>query len=111
TQYPERLALWTAAPLQWSLFLFRPLIRLFNGSGQLLLRLFRDEAAGGHSHLHSPEEIVFLVEESSAGGLLDNEERRLLINTLHLRNRTARQVMVPRNQVLAAAVDQPADEV
>jgi CBS domain containing-hemolysin-like protein len=52
-----------------------------------------------------------LVEESSAGGVLDHEERRLLVNTLHMRNVTARRVMVPRNRVLAAPVDQDPEDL
>jgi putative hemolysin len=105
-QYPERVALWTAGPMVWSSLLFRPMIWLFNGSGRLILRLFGVRAVAEHSHVHSPEEIVMLVEESSAGGVLDQEERRLLVNTLQLRNRTVRRVMVPRNRMLAASVEQ-----
>jgi putative hemolysin len=111
TQYPERLALWTARPMQWSLLIFRPLIWLFNGSGRLILHLLRQRTVAEHAHVHSPEEIVFLVEESSAGGVLDREERRLLVNTLQLRHRTVRQVMAPRNRILAAPVDQPPETV
>lgn len=110
-QFPERLVLWTAAPMQWSLAFFRPLIWLLNGSGRLVLRLFGLRAVAQHAHVHSPEEIVLLVEESSAGGVLDREERRLLVNTLQLRKQTVRKVMVPRSQMLAAEVDLPLEEV
>ncbi|HXF60649.1 MAG TPA: CNNM domain-containing protein, partial [Caldilineaceae bacterium] len=104
-QYPERLALATMPIMRWSVLLFQPLIWLFNGSGRLLLRLLGREAVGEPAHIHSPEEIMILVEESSAGGVLDAEERRLLVNTLQLRNLTARKVMIPRNHMLAAPVD------
>ena len=108
-QYPERLALWTVLPMRWSLLFFRPMIWLFNGSGQLLMRILGVRGVAEHFHLHSPDEIVLMVEESSAGGVLDRAERRLLVNTLQLRNRTARKVMVPRNAVVAASVDDPPD--
>ncbi len=110
-QHPERLALWTATPMRWSLIAFRPMIYLFNSSSRFLLRILGAANVAEHSHVHSPEEIVFLVEESSAGGILDNTERRLLINTLQLRNQTVRKIMVPRNRVLAASVDQPLAEI
>jgi CBS domain containing-hemolysin-like protein len=97
--------------MQWSLALFAPMIWIFNGSGRFLLRLFGANAVAEHSHVHSPEEIVMLVEESSAGGILDHEERRLLVNTLQMRNITARRVMVPRNRVLAAPVDQDPEDL
>ena len=110
-QYPERLALLTAVPMRWSVVLFRPLIWLFNGSGRLVLRLLGLTPSAEHTHVHAPEEIQMLVEESTAGGVLDQEERRLLINTLRLRELTVRQVMVPRRHMLTAPVDRPCDEL
>ncbi|MFN8493533.1 MAG: hemolysin family protein [Caldilineaceae bacterium] len=104
-RYPERLAILTAGPMQWVRLLFRPLIWVLNGSARAIVRLLGAQAINEHAHIHSPEEIMMLVEESSAGGVLDKEERRLLVNTLQLRHVTARRVMIPRNQMLAAALD------
>jgi CBS domain containing-hemolysin-like protein len=56
-------------------------------------------------HIHAPDEIMMLFEESSAGGLLDDVERRLLLNSLQLRQLSARQIMIPRNRMLSASVD------
>lgn len=108
-QYPERTAIVTAPIMRWSMVVYRPLIWLFNGSGQLVLRLLRAEPSSEHAHIHSPDEIVMLVEESRAGGVLDKEETQLLVNTLELRHETARRVMLPRNRMLAANVDESCD--
>ena len=110
-QFPERLALATAPIMRWSVLLFHPLIVLFNGSGRLLLRLAGRKAVAEGAHIHTPEEILILVEESSAGGVLDADERRLLVNTLQLRTLTARKVMIPRTHILAASVDEPCDRL
>lgn len=104
-QYPERTALSVVLPVRWSIFLFRPLISLFNGSGRFLLRLLNLEAAEGRSRAHSPAEIEILVTESHEGGLLDAEERQMLRNAFRLRELTARQVMVHRTRIMAAAAD------
>ncbi len=110
-QFPEKLAIFTSVPMEISVKLFQPLIWIFNGSGQLLLRLLGTSPVAEHAHIHSPEEIMFMVEESSAGGVLDQAERRLLVNTLQLRNLTARKVMLPRNRILAASIDTPCSEL
>ncbi len=110
-QFPERLAIATAPIMRWSVVILQPLIWFFNGSGHLVLKLLGRPPVIEHSHLHSPEEIVLLVEESSAGGVLDAEERRLLVNTLQLRNLTARKVMIPRTHMLTAPVDASSDEL
>jgi putative hemolysin len=110
-QFPEQLAISTAPTMRWSVAIFRPLIWLFNGSGQFIMRLIGIHPAAEHAHLHSPEEILILVEESSAGGVLDAEERRLLVNTLQLRKLTARKIMIPRTHMLTAPVDKSCDEL
>ncbi|MDQ3250416.1 MAG: hemolysin family protein [Chloroflexota bacterium] len=110
-RYPEQLAILTAPPMRWSQTIFRPLIWLLNGAALAILRVLGVRVVNEHAHIHSPEEIMILVEESSAGGVLDQEERRLLVNTLQLRHVTARRVMIPRNRMLAAAVDQPVDDL
>jgi CBS domain containing-hemolysin-like protein len=72
-QYPEKVALWTAAPVTWSLYLMRPLIWFFNGSGNLILRLLGLDRGGGHNgRAHSPAEIEILVTESHEGGFLND---------------------------------------
>lgn len=104
-QYPERVALVTAAPVTWSVQLLRPLIWLFNGSGNLILRLIGFNTHGAHSRAHSPAEIEILVTESHEGGLLDDEKRQMLRNAFRLRDLTARQVMVHRTRIIAAPVE------
>ncbi|MCB0227165.1 MAG: DUF21 domain-containing protein, partial [Anaerolineae bacterium] len=89
-QNPERLALLTVVPLRWSQLLFRPLIWLLNGSGNLILKVFNIDFHEGEESVHSPEEIELLVSESHEGGVLDVQEQQLLRNALHLRQLIAR---------------------
>ncbi len=103
-QYPERLALATVVPVKWSVYLFSPLIWIFNGSGNLILRLLGVELHTDRVRIHSPEEIEILVTESHEGGLLDDEERQFLRNAFRLRDLTARQVMVHRTKIVSAPV-------
>lgn len=110
-QYPERLAFLTVLPIKWSVFIFRPLIWFFNGSGNLILRLLRIDIAQDHGHIHSPEEIEILVTESHEGGLLDDEERQFLRNAFRMRDLTARQVMVHRTKIVAAPVSSTVEEL
>jgi putative hemolysin len=104
-QYPEQVALGTAVPVTWSVQIMRPLIWFFNGSGNLILRLFGFDGHGSHSKAHSPEEIEILVTESHEGGLLDDEKRQMLRNAFRMRELTARQVMVHRTRIIAAPVE------
>ncbi|MCL4302242.1 MAG: hemolysin family protein [Anaerolineae bacterium] len=101
-QYPEQVALATVIPMRWSLVVFRPLIWLFNGSSNLILRFLGIHRGQEHSQAYSPAEIELLVTESHEGGLLDDDEQQMLRNAFRLRELTARQVMVPRTRLVAA---------
>lgn len=103
-QYPEKLAsAWfIIGPMLISRALFTPLIWLFNGSGNLILRLMGRDFKEKGAHAHSPQEIELLVTESHESGLLDDEERRMLRNAFRLRDLTARQVMVHRTKIVSA---------
>ena len=110
-QYPEKLALLTVVPVKWSVFIFRPLIWFFNGSGNVILRVLGVDIHSDHGRVHSPEEIEILVTESYEGGLLDDEERQLLRNAFRLRDLIAKQVMLHRTKIVAAPVDIGVEEL
>jgi CBS domain containing-hemolysin-like protein len=66
---------------------------------------------GGHQHIHSPEEIKFLIQESHEGGLLDEEEQRLLDNALRFGRLQASDVLVPRTRMIAADIQTPVHDL
>jgi putative hemolysin len=111
-QYPERMALLTALPMKWSAdYLLKPLIVILNGSGRLLLRLLGASQAGGHTHLHSPEEILILAEESERGGLIAADEHRFLQNVFRSGDLRAVDVAVPRTRIVATEAGRPVRDV
>jgi CBS domain containing-hemolysin-like protein len=107
---PTRTALVTVLPMQWSLRAFSWSIDFLNGSGMLLLKLIGVPAAG-HRHVHSPEEIALLIVESRDGGLLEPLEQVRLHRALRLGLRSARELMVPRERLVAVEASTPFPEV
>jgi putative hemolysin len=107
-QFPTQTALYTLLPMLGSLWLYRAFISVLNGSGILLLKLLGIHA-GGHRHVHSPDELELLIAESRDGGLLEPDEHRRLQRALRLRLRTTRQLMVPRERIQAVDANDPFD--
>lgn len=99
-QFPTKVALLTIIPMRWSLWLMRWFIAFLNGSGVAVLRVLGMPAAT-HGHIHSPEEIAMLIAESRDGGLLEPDEQRRLHQALKLSRRVARELMVPRTEIVA----------
>lgn len=100
-QFPEQVATALVYPMIFFQKLISPLIWFFNGSGFLVLRLIPG-AKDKSTHVHSPEEIEYLVTESHEGGMLDDQARQMLRNAFRLRDLTARQVMVHRTKLTTA---------
>ncbi|UQN09787.1 hemolysin family protein [Deinococcus sp. QL22] len=104
-RYPERLAMATLVPMQFSLVLFRPLIFIFNGTAFALMRAWKLNVDHSHSHVHSPEELQGLYSESAAGGLIDSAERDMVAGVLNIEDRVVREIMTPRTRLITAAAN------
>jgi CBS domain containing-hemolysin-like protein len=94
--------------MRWSAdWILRPLIIVLNGSGAFLLRLLGLGHGSGHQHVHSPEEILLLIQQSYKGGLLDARGQELLTNAFRLSDLNVGAVAVPRTQMEAISVTTP----
>lgn len=103
-RFPEAMALALVHPMRWSLVVLRPLIALLNGSALFLLKRF-GRGTPTESHVHHPDELEAIFAQSAEGGLIDADEREMLSRVFHLNQRIVRQIMVPRNRMVAVPID------
>jgi CBS domain containing-hemolysin-like protein len=99
--YPERTSSWVAAPLLAFTVATNPFIWLLRGSANQVLRLFGLRTPTRLEHLHSPEELRMLVDQSAKAGKLDRADARLLAGVFEFSEKTARDVMTPRTAIAA----------
>ena len=102
---PDKTAFAILPPIRVAQTVFDLPVRLLNGIGNALLRLFRIPPAEGQARLHSPEELELLVAESVEGGLLNSNEEEIIGNIFDFSDRQVDQVMTPRRHVQAIAHD------
>jgi CBS domain containing-hemolysin-like protein len=107
---PERTAKAIARPLLVFSRFMSPLIWLFNGAANGLLRIFGVEPASDQEG-HSPEEIRFLVMQAHARGTLDESDRAMLAGVLDFHEKKARDVMRPRTEIVALDIESTESEV
>ncbi|HTO73427.1 MAG TPA: hemolysin family protein, partial [Gemmatimonadales bacterium] len=107
---PERLSGWVAAPLLAFAWVASPAIWVLNGAANRVLRLLRIKPLDERQRMHSPEEIRMLVEQSQEGGSLEKADARLLEGVFEFSEKSARDVMTPRTQMLALAADLKVEE-
>ncbi len=98
---PGRVALVCARPLLLFGRAFRPVLWLMNGAGNGLVRLIGVQPAREHHGVHSPQELSLLVSEARDAGAIRPYPGRILRNVFRLTQTRVRDVMVPREKVLA----------
>jgi CBS domain containing-hemolysin-like protein len=100
--HPERTSLWIAAPLILFSWVTRPFTNLLNWSSRRVGRLLGLKGTTSElERIHSPEEIRMLVEQSEKRGTLDAGDARLLEGVFEFSEKTARDVMTPRTEMIA----------
>jgi CBS domain containing-hemolysin-like protein len=113
--YPEATSRWVAGPLIAFTIATNPFIWVLKGSANLVLKVFGLRAPTRLERLHSPEEIRILVDQSAKGGKLDRDDARLLAGVFEFSEKTAREVMTPRTEMVAleleASLAEAADRV
>ena len=110
-EYTEKTALLVARPMQVLTFFFNPCIWLLNGFGNLVLKILHIPHSHKGSLVHSTEELDMLVNASYDGGVLNETEKDMLHNVFKFSDLTAKQVMVPRTDMVCIPVDMPLEEL
>ncbi len=110
-EYTEKTALWVAKPMQVLTFIFNPFIWLLNGFGNLVLKMLNIPHSHKGSLVHSTEELDMLVNASYDGGVLNETEKDMLHNVFKFSDLTAKQVMIPRTDMICIPNDMPLEEL
>jgi CBS domain containing-hemolysin-like protein len=109
-QRAEATTLTVALPMRAFYFLFYPAIWLLNGIARRLLRAFGLDPASEAHEAHSEDELRVILHSSAEAGSITTSRAELLERALEMAQKTARQVMVPRNQVKYLDVEEPLEK-
>lgn len=106
----QSIALALARFIRMLMRLLGPLLRLPVAIANLVLRPFRDHTSFTESRI-SEEELRVMLEEGARSGAIDKTENELIANIFEFRERTAREVMIPRTKMVSLDADLPRDRV
>lgn len=106
-QSPQRATLFVSRPLHLFYLVFRPFISLLNVSANAFLKWMRIEAATEAERMHSEEELRLVL---SKGKSLTTTGRAISLNAIELRNRTVREEMVPRTNVVYLSTEKSLEQ-
>ncbi len=92
---PERMAVVLGPVLVVLYKIFAPILTMFNGIGNGVLRLMKVQPKDEVTSVFTRDEVSGLVEESRDGGLITAEDEQLLLNALTFQSRSVENIVLP----------------
>lgn len=103
-RHPETISLLIARPMDIFITIFKPFVWFMEVSGNKLLSLCHANSEDA-SLVHSTEELDMLVDASYNEGVLNETEAEMLHNMFKFSDLMAKQVMIPRTDMICIPND------
>lgn len=110
-QKAEAITLATARPIILFYKIMYPFIWALNGSARLLVGIFGMKPASEHELGLSEEELRILMSESYKSGEINQSELKYVNNIFEFDERIAKEIMVPRTEIVSISIDDSYEEV
>lgn len=107
----EDVALLVTGPLLAFARVARPFIRAVGASSDFVVRLLRLPPQRAEQEVHSMQELGMLVEETAEAGIMPSEQAEYVRNVFRLSGKRVRDVMLPRDRVVALSLNASSEEV
>ena len=105
----ERYALFTAGPLMAFYKITYPIMILFNGITNGVVRLTGHDPAN-EREVYTGDEIKLLIDESTESGLIDPEQNEFVDNIFDLGDKDAEAIMTPRTDLVCIDLEDSLEE-
>ncbi|HET7657210.1 MAG TPA: hemolysin family protein [Bacillales bacterium] len=109
-QRTEKTALAIARPLIMFHRILFPFIWILNSSANLVTRMIGIDPAEEDEMVHSEEELRMILSESYRGGEINQSEYRYVNRIFEFDDRMAREIMVPRTEMVVLDREDPYEE-
>ena len=110
-QKAEAVTLMFSKPIMFFYKILYPFIWLLNGSARLLVGIFGMKPASEHELSHTEEELRLLLSESYKSGEINVNELKYVNNVFEFDDKIAREIMVPRTDIVGFEVNATFEEV
>jgi magnesium and cobalt exporter, CNNM family len=108
--HSEGTALFVSAPVRTFFIVMRPLIWFLQRCTEIVLRWLGQQPPGADDDVHSEAELRMLVSRSTEHGEIEQQEQEMLYKVFDFADKEAKDVMVPRPEVVALSIDLPPEQ-
>ncbi|MDG4657385.1 hemolysin family protein [Ectobacillus antri] len=109
-QKAEQVTMLVAKPLMFFYKLAYPFIWTLNGSARFITGLFGLKPASEHEAAHSEDELRLILSESYESGEINQTEFKYVNNIFEFDNRIAKEIMVPRTEIIGLYEEDSAED-
>ncbi|MCM8799380.1 MAG: hemolysin family protein [Candidatus Omnitrophica bacterium] len=109
-KHGERIALFSARPMEILINLLSPLIKIFTSTANFILKILGIKPPH-RLPLITEEELRLLIEIGKEEGVLTEEERTLLHRIFEFGDTEVADVMITRDKIVAVDIDYPLEKV
>jgi putative hemolysin len=109
-KHTERVALFIAPIMEMFIKVFSPLIAIFTGASNLIIKLLRIESTK-RSPLITEEELRLMIEIGKEEGFLSDEEGKMLHRIFEFGDIKVSDVMMPKEKIIAVNLKTSSDEL
>lgn len=110
-RYSLNISLWFSIPLKIFYQVFKPFIWLLNISANAIVRIIGMEPVTKDEIFHTEDEIRFLIKEGRKSGVIDSTEHQLIEKIFDFNDKTAADIMIPRNKMVAIDIDDNREKI
>jgi putative hemolysin len=108
--HSEGTALFVSAPVRFFFIVMRPVVWFLEGSTEIVLRWLGLKPPGADDDVLSEAELRMLVSQSTQHGEIEQQEQEMLYKVFDFADKEAKDVMVPRPEVVALSIDLPPEQ-
>ena len=108
--HSEGTALFVSAPVRFFFIVMRPAVWFLERSTEIVLKWLGLKPPGADDDVLSEAELRMLVSQSTRHGEIEQQEQEMLYKVFDFADKEAKDVMVPRPEVVALSIDLPPEE-
>jgi putative hemolysin len=108
--HSEGTALFVSAPVRFFFIVMRPVVWFLEGATEIVLRWLGLKPPGADDDVLSEAELRMLVSQSTQHGEIEQQEQEMLYKVFDFADKEAKDVMVPRPEVVALSIDLPPEQ-
>jgi CBS domain containing-hemolysin-like protein len=108
--HSEGTALFVSAPVRFFFTVMRPVVWFLEAATEIVLKWLGLKPPGADDDVLSEAELRMLVSRSTQGGEIEQQEQEMLYKVFDFADKEAKDVMVPRPEVVALSIDLPPEQ-